>query len=151
MAIITPLLIQNPILVQRWETVYGPLVFLHNSQRGLYSEQPLKTVLPPDQRADLFSSYLKRFRVRVRVRVRVKLRVPLSNTGHVVTQPHLAAKEAGKVVFSQIVKCSAEISISAEEREKEMATHSSTLVWRIPWTEEPGRIQSMGLRRVRQD
>ena len=32
--------------------------------------------------------------------------------------------------------------------EKEMATHSSTLVWRIPWTEEPGGVQSMGLQRV---
>ena len=29
--------------------------------------------------------------------------------------------------------------------EEEMATHSSILVWRIPWTEEPGRLQSMGL------
>ena len=29
--------------------------------------------------------------------------------------------------------------------EKEMITHSSTLVWKIPWTEEPGRLQSMGL------
>ena len=29
--------------------------------------------------------------------------------------------------------------------EKEMATHSSVLAWRIPWTEEPGGIQSMGL------
>ena len=28
--------------------------------------------------------------------------------------------------------------------EKEMATHSSTLAWKIPWTEEPGRPQSMG-------
>ena len=28
--------------------------------------------------------------------------------------------------------------------EKEMATHSSTLAWEIPWTEEPGRLQSMG-------
>ena len=28
--------------------------------------------------------------------------------------------------------------------EKEMATHSSTLTWKIPWTEEPGRLQSMG-------
>ena len=28
--------------------------------------------------------------------------------------------------------------------EKEMATHSSSLAWRIPWTEEPGRLQSMG-------
>ena len=28
--------------------------------------------------------------------------------------------------------------------EKEMATHSSTLAWKIPWTEEPGRLQSIG-------
>ena len=34
---------------------------------------------------------------------------------------------------------------------KTMATHSSTLAWKIPWTEEPGRLQSMGLRRVRHD
>ena len=33
--------------------------------------------------------------------------------------------------------------------EKEMATHSSTLAWKIPWTEEPGGLQSMGLQRVR--
>ena len=33
--------------------------------------------------------------------------------------------------------------------EKEMATHSSILAWRIPWTEEPGGLQSMGLQRVR--
>ena len=35
--------------------------------------------------------------------------------------------------------------------EKEMATHSSILAWRIPWTEEPGKLQSMGLQRVRHD
>ena len=34
--------------------------------------------------------------------------------------------------------------------EKEMATHSSILAWRIPWTEEPGKLQSIGLQRVRQ-
>ena len=32
--------------------------------------------------------------------------------------------------------------------EKEMATHSNTLAWRIPWREEPGRLQSMGSQRV---
>ena len=32
--------------------------------------------------------------------------------------------------------------------EKEMATHSGILAWRIPWTEEPGGLQSMGLQRV---
>ena len=34
--------------------------------------------------------------------------------------------------------------------EKEMATHSSILAWKIPWTEEPGGLQSMGLQRVGQ-
>ena len=35
--------------------------------------------------------------------------------------------------------------------EKEMATHSTTLAWRIPWTEKPGRLQSTGLQRVEHD
>ena len=35
--------------------------------------------------------------------------------------------------------------------EEEMATHSSILAWRIPWTEEPGGLRSMGLQRVRHD
>ena len=35
--------------------------------------------------------------------------------------------------------------------EKGMAAHSSILAWRIPWTEEPGRLQSMGSLRVRHD
>ena len=35
--------------------------------------------------------------------------------------------------------------------EKEMATHSSTLAWKISWTEEPGGLQSMGSQRVRHD
>ena len=35
--------------------------------------------------------------------------------------------------------------------EKEMATHFNILAWRIPWTEEPDRLQSMGSQKVRQD
>ena len=35
--------------------------------------------------------------------------------------------------------------------EKEMATHSSTLAWKIPWMEEPGRLQSLGSQRVGHD
>ena len=35
--------------------------------------------------------------------------------------------------------------------EKEMATHSSTLAWKIPWMEEPGRLQPMGSQRVGYD
>ena len=43
-------------------------------------------------------------------------------------------------------------SLSREDLlEKEMATHSSTLAWKILWTEEPGRLQSMESQRVRHD
>ena len=35
--------------------------------------------------------------------------------------------------------------------EKEMAIHSRTIAWKIPWTEEPGRLQPMGSQRVRHD
>ena len=35
--------------------------------------------------------------------------------------------------------------------EKGMVTHSSILAWRVPWTEEPGEIQSVGFQRVRHD
>ena len=48
--------------------------------------------------------------------------------------------------------CSAEelglIPGSGRSLEKRMATHSSILTWRIPWTEEPGGVQSMGSQRV---
>ena len=40
---------------------------------------------------------------------------------------------------------------SGRPLEKEMATHSNTLAWKIPWMEEPGRLQSMGSQRVRHD
>ena len=43
------------------------------------------------------------------------------------------------------------ISIFIYILEKEMETHSSILAWAIPWTEEPGRPQSMGSQRVRHD
>ena len=39
----------------------------------------------------------------------------------------------------------------ADPLEKDMATHSSILAWRIPWTEEPGGLQSTGLQRVGHD
>ena len=38
-----------------------------------------------------------------------------------------------------------------ETLEKEMETHSSTLAWKIPWVEEPGRLQSIKLQRVTHD
>ena len=43
------------------------------------------------------------------------------------------------------------MNICAGNLEKEMATHSSVLAWRIPWTEKPGRLQSMGSHSVGHD
>ena len=43
-------------------------------------------------------------------------------------------------------------SLGQEDSPEEgMATHSSIVAWRIPWSEEPGELQSMGLQRVRHD
>ena len=57
--------------------------------------------------------------------------------------------------MAQTVKCLSAMletrvrSLGREDPlEKEMATHSITLAWKIPWTEETGRLQSMGLQRV---
>ena len=41
--------------------------------------------------------------------------------------------------------------VGEDPLEKEMATHSSILAWRIPWREEPGRLQSTGSQRVGHD
>ena len=69
-----------------------------------------------------------------------------------------AFKQVGASLVAQMVKCLSTMqetqgqSLSWEDPlEKEMATHSSTLAWKIPWTEESGRLQSMGLQRVGHD
>ena len=61
-------------------------------------------------------------------------------------------------LVAQTVKClpamrETQVRFQGQEDplEKEMATHSSTLAWKIPWTEEPGRVQLMGSQRVRYD
>ena len=71
---------------------------------------------------------------------------------------HFSLVEHGHNLVTQAVKNLPAIqdtrvqSLSWENPlEKEMATHSSILAWRIPWTEEPGRLQSMGSQRVRYD
>ena len=60
--------------------------------------------------------------------------------------------------MAQMVKCLPTMqetqvrSLGGEDPlEKEMATHSSTLAWKTPWMEEPGRLQSMVLQRVGHD
>ena len=61
-------------------------------------------------------------------------------------------------LVAQMVKClptmrETEVQSLGQEDplEKETATHSSTLAWKIPWTEEPGGLQSIGLQRVGHD
>ena len=61
-------------------------------------------------------------------------------------------------LVAQMVKCLSTMwetwvrSLGLEDTlEKEMATHSSILAWRIPWTEEPGVLQSTGSQRVGHD
>jgi len=55
----------------------------------------------------------------------------------------------------KVSACNAETWVQSlgweDPLEKEMAIHSSTLAWKILWTEEPGRLQSVGLQRVRHD
>ena len=64
----------------------------------------------------------------------------------------------GTSLVAQTVKCLSTMletrvqSLGREDSlEKEMAAHSSTLAWKIPWMEEPGGLQSMGLQRVGHD
>ena len=63
-----------------------------------------------------------------------------------------------RVLVPQLVKnlpATQEIQVQSlvgeDPLEKEMATHSSVLAWKIPWTQKPGRLQSMGSQRVRHD
>ena len=54
-------------------------------------------------------------------------------------------------VFSSVRQRQVSKENLRESSEKAMAPHSSTLAWKIPWTEEPGKLQSMGSLRVRHD
>ena len=53
--------------------------------------------------------------------------------------------------MAQMVKRLSKMQDREDLLEKKMATHSSILAWKIPWTEEPGRLQFMGSQRVGHD
>ena len=57
------------------------------------------------------------------------------------------------IVLVELGKCPLRtfVDISGVWKEKAMAPHSSTLAWKIPWMEEPGRLRSMGSLRVKHD
>ena len=70
----------------------------------------------------------------------------------------LSSRYEGASLMAQMVKCLPAVretwvrSLDREDPlEKEMTTHSCTLAWKIPWTEEPDRLQSMGSQRVGHD
>ena len=67
----------------------------------------------------------------------------LSQWGSLVTQ---TVKRLSAVRETQVGSLGRE-----DPLEKEVATHSSTLAWKIPWTEEPSRLQPMGSKRVGHD
>ena len=80
----------------------------------------------------------------------IELHKPLCHDNDVFHEGVLSLEGRASLVV-QIVKCLPAMQetwvrfLSREDHlEKEMATHSSTLAWKIPWTEEPGRLQSMG-------
>ena len=69
-----------------------------------------------------------------------------------MTKPYRASLAAWLVKNLPAVQETQVTSLGQEDPlEGEMATHSSVLAWRIPWTEEPGGLQSMGLQRVGRD
>ena len=75
--------------------------------------------------------------------------------GDIYIWPYFMACSLGASLVAQRIKCLPAMqetwvwSLGWEDPlEKEMATHSSILAWRIPWTEEPGGLQSMGSQRV---
>ena len=60
-------------------------------------------------------------------------------------------REAWRAAIHGVAKSRTRTELNLPLLEKAMAPHSSTLAWKIPWTEEPGRLQSMGSLRVGHD
>ena len=81
------------------------------------------------------------------------LLAPLADLEFVSLHNHMRGFCSGSVVKSPPVMQETRVrSLDREDPlEEGMATHSSIVAWRIPWTEEPCGLQSMGLQRVRHD
>ena len=72
-----------------------------------------------------------------------------SNAGNLGSIPSLVAQTVKRL--STMLEARVRSLGWEDPLEKEMAIHSSTIAWKIPWTEEPGRLQSMGSQRVGHD
>ena len=64
---------------------------------------------------------------------------------------HFKGEHSKRGMFQCAGIYKASVNIPLASKEKAMAAHSSTLAWKIPWTEDPGRLQSMGSLRVGHD
>ena len=91
--------------------------------------------------------------------VSVSIYIPTNSAKRVLFSPpplqHLLFVDffdVGHSTWCEVIPyCSFDLHFSNNEWEKAMASHSSTLAWKIPWMEEPGRLQSMGSLRVGHD
>ena len=70
---------------------------------------------------------------------------------NILEGPLLAQNLKKKKKLSTMQEARVQSLCQEDPLEKEMATHSSTLAWKIPWTEKPGRLQSIGVQRVGHD
>ena len=78
------------------------------------------------------------------------MRFPTFNSAQRILT-HVAPGDSVKESTCQSRRCVFNPLVGNIPLEKEMATHSSILTWKIPWIKGPGRLQSMGLQRVRHD
>ena len=67
-----------------------------------------------------------------------------------ITQINNGSLKTALVLYVRLAR-SCQVFLYTSSTEKALAPHSSTLAWKIPWTEEPGRLQSMGSLRVGHD
>ena len=65
--------------------------------------------------------------------------------------PQVVMKTTHEILFSLLIIICGYLQEDRGKGEKAMAPHSSTVAWKIPWMEEPGRLQSMGSLRVGYD
>ena len=70
---------------------------------------------------------------------------------NLLIRTNMTAKALIYLLQNNFILSFLKISLGSNRLEKEMAPHSSTPAWKIPWTEEPGRLQSMGSQRVGHD
>ena len=76
------------------------------------------------------------------------------NNAHDYSQYVIGVGSPGALVLKNLPANAGDIKRSLgpqDPLEKGMATHSSILAWRIPWAEDPGGLQSMGLQKIRHD